>query len=164
MGIEDEITVITVEAEPVSLIITEEETVHVLTVIEQGPQGIPGPVGSVGATILIYSAGINLSGHRMVVLDDDTMVLYADNTIPAHANKVLGMTVGAAMAGADVTIQSGGELVEPSWNWAMGIPVWLSANGLLTQVVPVSGFSLIIGFPITATKVFIDIKVPIFLI
>jgi len=124
----------------------------------QGLQGVPGPA------IFTYSAGIDLSGHRMVVLDDSALVVYADNTVDAHANKVIGMTTGAAMVGAGVTIQAGGELTEPSWDWTLNIPVWLGVNGLLTQAVPVSGFSLIIGFPISQTSIFIDIHEPIFLI
>jgi hypothetical protein len=48
MAIGDEITVITVEAEPVSVIITEMEMVQILTVIEQGPQGRPGGPGTPG--------------------------------------------------------------------------------------------------------------------
>jgi len=129
-----------------------------------GPEGIAGPTGPAGATVLTYTAGVNLSGHRMVVLDDSALVIYADITVAAHVSKVVGMTTGAAMAGADATIQTGGELIEPSWSWTLNIPIWLSTDGLLTQVAPVSGFSLIVGFPITATKIFISIREPIFLI
>lgn len=171
MGVESEVTIITTESDPPpALIVTQEGPVNILTITGVGPQGIPGgigatgPPGAAGATVLTYAAGINLSGHRMVVLNDSAEAVYADNTVTTHANKVIGMTIGAAMAGADATIQSGGELAEPSWSWTLNVPIWLSSNGLLTQVVPVSGFSLIVGFPITATKMFIDIREPIYLI
>jgi hypothetical protein len=134
--------------------------------IEIGPQGIPGPRGETGdsTNFVVYPAGQILSGHRMVVLDSDGKAIYADRTIPEHANKVFGMTIGAAMQDADANIQIMGELTEPSWAWTLDIPIWLSVNGLLTQTIPTSGFSLIIGFPITATKIFIDIHEPIFLL
>jgi hypothetical protein len=36
-----------------------------------GPAGATGPPGPAGATVLTYTAGVDLSGHRMVVLDAD---------------------------------------------------------------------------------------------
>ena len=43
------VTIITNEAAPApTLIVTEEGTVNILTVIERGPQGIPGPEGDEG--------------------------------------------------------------------------------------------------------------------
>lgn len=130
---------------------------------EQGPQGIQGVPGPVGGSALQYPAGVALSGHRMVVLDAAEQAIYADKDTPAHAGKVLGMTTGAAALGDIATIQTGGEMTEPSWAWTLDTPVWLGSNGLLTQTAPASGFSLIIGFPITATKMFVDLREPIFL-
>lgn len=125
-----------------------------------GRQGEPGVSGA--SHILTYPAGEILSGHRMVVLNDGE-AFYADSTILNHANRVVGMTTGAAMLGADVPIHTEGEITEPSWNWTLDVPVWLGLTGLLTQVVPTSGFSLIIGFPLSAVKLFISIREPIFL-
>jgi hypothetical protein len=125
----------------------------------RGPQGIPGPAGG---TVVVYPAGIVLSGHRMVVVEDG-VVVYADCLTAAHGNVVLGMTIGAAMLGADATVQTSGVIEEPSWNWTLGVPVWLGENGLLVQVAPVAGFSLIVGFPIADDTLFIDIREPIFL-
>ena len=156
-------------------IVTDIVSVEVLTTIDPapvviesimiGPQGIPGPRGATGASTnsVVYTAGQILSGHHMVVLDSNGKAIYADRTIPEHANKVIGMTTGAAMQDADADIQMIGELIEPSWSWILDTPIWLSVNGLLTQVVPTSGFSLIIGFPVSTTKLFIDIHEPIFL-
>jgi len=126
-----------------------------------GLQGIPGPAG---ATVLVRTAGLIMSGHRMVVLDMDERAYYADCTNPDHAHRVIGMTRGAALEDAAVIIQTGGELTEPSWDWSMSFPVWLSTDGLLTQVIPTTGFSLIIGFPLTPTKIFIDLREPLILI
>lgn len=141
---------------------TDNNELETISIIEQGPQGIPGIAGN---TVLQYVAGINLSGHRMVIVDiGSEVVIYADSTIPSHATKVLGMTTGAAMLGNLATIRTSGELTEVSWNWDLSLPIWLGINGLLTQVIPSVGFSLIIGFPITATKIYIDIREPIFLI
>jgi hypothetical protein len=99
----------------------------------------------------------------MVVLDDAAQAIYADNTTLSHVSKVLGMTTGAANALDLATIQTGGEITEPSWSWALNTPIFLGATGLLTQVQPVSGFSLVVAFPITQTKIFISLREPIIL-
>jgi hypothetical protein len=130
---------------------------------EQGPSGPPGPPGPTGGEALQYQAGEALGGHRMVVLNDTGKAIYADNTVLSHANKVLGMTTGAVSMGDTATIQTGGEMTEPSWSWVLDTPIWLSSSGMLTQVAPVTGFSLIVAFPITAIKVFINLHEPIFL-
>jgi hypothetical protein len=130
---------------------------------EQGPSGPPGPPGPTGGIALQYQAGEALGGHRMVVLDDTGKAVYADNMVFSHANKVLGMTTGAASMGDTATIQTGGEMTEPSWSWVLDTPIWLSSSGMLTQVAPIAGFSLIVAFPITATKIFINLREPIIL-
>jgi hypothetical protein len=73
------------------------------------------------------------------------------------------MTTGASSIGDTATIQTGGEMTEPSWSWVLDTPIWLSSSGTLTQVAPVTGFSLIVAFPISATKAIINLREPIFL-
>jgi len=158
---EDSVLTVTISEPLVSLSVDASAEIHILTTLERGPQGIPG---TAAGTFLQYPAGLALSGHRMVVLDDQEKVIYADNSILSHANKVLGMTTGASVLNDISTIQVNGSISEPSWNWELEVPVWLSTNGLLTQVFPTYGFSLIIGFPLTSTNLFIDIKEPIFLL
>jgi hypothetical protein len=99
----------------------------------------------------------------MVVLDADGRAVYASNDQPDHFHKVLGMTLEAVSALSPVNILRGGEITEPSWNWVLNAPVFLSTNGLLTQTSPTSGFSLIVGFPVTTTKLFVSLREPIFL-
>ena len=165
----DDITVVqslTPDAQA-SVIITESASANVISSSEIGPQGVQGAQGipgPAGATIISYPAASAIGGHRVVVLNADEEVEYADNTTAAHANKVIGLTTGAAIEGADVIIQSYGEMSEVSWSWTLDVPVWLGTNGLMTQTPPTSGFSLIIGFPVSATKLFVDLREPIFLI
>lgn len=111
-----------------------------------------------------YIAGEILSGHRAVIIDADGLVYYADSTNSAHKYKVVGITQGAASLGAIAFIQTFGELIEPSWTWTVGTPIWISTGGLLTQTTPIAGFALEIAIPITATKIFIQQKMPITLV
>lgn len=118
----------------------------------------PGPKGESSAVLNIYTAGASLSGHRMVTLNSSQQLIYATNINLDHAEKVLGMTMGAAAAGDLTQVIRSGELSEPSWNWTLGQPIFLGLDGLLTQVPPASGFLLHVAFPISATRVFVDIK------
>lgn len=115
------------------------------------------PAGSIIAKI----AAIALGGNRVVVLDVNEAAIYADNTNLTHADKILGITTSAASLGASVTIQTYGEMTEPSFNWTLDTQVFVSVNGLMTQTPPVTGFKRSIGFPIAATKLFINLQEPV---
>lgn len=132
---------------------------------QQGPPGPQGPIGPPG-NLYSYTAAIPISGHRMITINADGKAIYADSTILSHANKVAGMSIGAADADAVVTINSYGKITEGSWNWTVNQPVYLSTNGLLTQTVPASPslYSLVIGTAVTSTTIFINIMPPIFLV
>jgi hypothetical protein len=153
-------TVIQTVDEPVIFQTTDE----ISSVFEASPpRGLRGEPGATAGQLLEYPVGHIVSGHRVVVLNSEQKVIYADRTISEHANIVLGITTKAATDG-DVTVQVSGELTESSWNWTLGTPIWLNTSGLMTQTPPIAGFSLIIGFPISSTKMFISIREPLFLI
>lgn len=152
--------VVTTDQGEVTVVETKTGSTTVIESTQIGPQGIPGTTSGVTSS---FEAGETLSGHRSVIVVEDK-AYYADCTIPGHANSVYGITKGAALIGSTVIVQRSSELEEPSWSWVVGIPIWLSTAGLLTQSPPSSGFSLILGFPITSTKLFINIREPIFLI
>lgn len=130
-----------------------------------GPPGEPGPAGPQGevgpsgdAPLLVATATTAIGGHRAVVLvgDGSQGAIYADQSIPDHAERFVGVTTGAADSGSPVTIQIGGEITEPSWNWIPGFPVYLSVQGLLTQTPPTTGFLQIIGISLSATRLSIQ--------
>lgn len=129
----------------------------------QGPAGAQGPIGPAGGSALPVVAGVALGGHRLVVLNASGQAIYADCTQPAHAGKVLGLTLGAIAAGDNGDVLRSGEVVEPSWNWTLDQAVFLGSNGLLTQTQPLTGFSLIVGFPVSATKLFVSLREPLIL-
>jgi hypothetical protein len=137
----------------------------------QGPKGDKGDKGDAGDsnTVVTMTAGSALGGHRIVAQSptNNNTVIYADASNSAHANLVFGMTLNAASNGGSVDVAVCGEFTEPTWNWTLGLPIFLSVDGILTQTVPTSSvadFSLVVGFPITPTKMFVNIREPIFLI
>ena len=139
-------------------------TTHAGDVLKAG--ATPGEIywGREGA--YYRDTGEPLGGHRVVAADDAGHAIHADPSNVAHAGRILGMTTGAAGLGSQAEIVRAYEMEEPSWAWTLGSPVFLGAAGVLTQVVPEAPsatFSLIVGFPITPTRLYIHIREPILL-
>lgn len=157
----------TIEIVDEGTLVVAEEVLTLVSEATQGPPGIPGPKGDKGApggTEIERPAAINLSGHRVVMLDGQGRAIYASNADLTHANRIVGMTTHAAVSGAPATVSIYGEVTEPSWNWNVDQPVYLGADGFLTQTPPAfpeAKFSVVVGFPISATTLFINIGIPI---
>lgn len=127
---------------------------------EEGPQGPPGPAG--GNAIQVMAVGI--LGSTRVVRSVPGGASYASSTDPDHGDDVLGITL---QAGTDelINVQVAGDMTEPSWNWVPQEPVFLGANGMLTQVPPedpADAFVLVIGFATSPTSIMIRIESPIY--
>lgn len=132
-------------------------TVLIGSTAPAGPPGSPGPTGAAGGTIVLIAAG-TLSGHRAVVMQEDGTAAYADKGTLAHATAAVGVTLGAALAAADVDVVTTGRIDEPSWSWTAAHPVFIGAGGLLTQTAPTSPalFSRVIGWAISPTAIWVD--------
>lgn len=113
-----------------------------------------------GSTIKVFPAGENLGAQRLVVLRDGEL-FYADTTDTSDLGLVIGMTTAASTIGQDTQVQFLGDMTELSWSWTVGSPVYFDASGVPTQTQPTSGFSQIIGFASSATKIYIQLREPI---
>jgi hypothetical protein len=155
-------TVVVIEA--TNAVASTETVTHVITEGRQGPrgiQGIPGPAGSGGGISL--TADTALGGHKLVACIDAELI-YADNRQLSHASQFVGMTTHAADAGSPIQIINFGEFEEPTWNWTLGQPIYLGINGQLTQVEPqpsTAAFALVVGFPLSPTRVLFKAREPI---
>ena len=81
-------------------------------VVQEGTQGPLGPPGGAASAHLQLAAGAPLGGHRAVRASGGRAV-YADCRQAAHAQTVLGVTVGAVSAGELATVQQTGL----TWGW-----------------------------------------------
>lgn len=117
-----------------------------------GLPGPPGPPGSAGAQTLTLTAAQALSGHRMVVATASGAV-YADPTDPDHADALVGLTTGAALMGDPASVLAAGELTEPSWAWTPGLPLYVTALGLLSHTPPPAGWVQMAALALTPTRV-----------
>ncbi len=109
--------------------------------------------------LINITATTDLGGHRVVTVHGE----YADCSQVNQAFSVAGVTLQAVAQGASVQVQSAGEITESSWNWIIGQPVYLGGSGQLTQIPPTSGFVMVLGVPVNATTLLIDIQQPIIL-
>jgi len=113
-----------------------------------------------GSTVKVFPAGESLGGQRIVVLRNGELY-HADTTDSGDLGQVIGLTVSASLIGEDTQVQFLGDLTEPSWTWTAGDPVYFNASGVPTQAPPTSGFSQIVGFASTATKIYVQLREPI---
>ncbi|HZX79867.1 MAG TPA: hypothetical protein VFE72_02800 [Lysobacter sp.] len=123
----------------------------------EGPQGVPGPSGLATVERIALAT---LGGHRVVRSANAAgAVDYADATDEAHGDDTLGVTTGAAEAGAPITVLTAGSIDHAGWAWLPGAPVFLGLNGLLTQAeAPDAAFEQVIGFAETPTRIAIQIQ------
>jgi hypothetical protein len=127
-----------------------------------GPAGAQGEPGPPGTAVLQRVAAQALGGHRLVRALADGSVDYVDSANPLHGDDTLGLTIGAVSAGALATVQTSGPIVEPSWAWTPGEPVFADVNGLLSQTPSGTAFTQVIGFAATATNLVIAIQPTIY--
>ena len=140
-------------------VVVAEEPRHVI--VTRGIPGPPGPIGPSGGSALSVTAGQDIGGHRLVLLNAQGDAIYADARQLSHAEVVVGLTVFAAVQGQSIDIVRAGIVEEPSWSWVADQPVYLGLDGVPTQTLPPGAlFGLVVGFPIAPTKLFMSIKPP----
>lgn len=135
----------------------------------QGPQGLQGPEGPAGSPgapgastqFEYYVSAVALGGNRAVTVNSIGQLVYPDTT---QVNSwCLGITKHSAVVGEQVQVQIIGTQQEPSWNWTPGEPIFVHANGGLSQTQPTTGQLIVVGTAQTPTSIFIDINTPIYM-
>ena len=117
-------------------------------------------------TALEGIAGDTLGGQRAVYLDSAGLYQYASNTVLEDSLRTIGITLNAAAVDEVIAVQTFGQIEEPSWSWDLDLPIYLGANGILTQTPPVGPsalFQRILGFPLSSTSMFLSMREPIVL-
>lgn len=124
--------------------------------ISSGDQGPPGPPGGV---VIQRSAGHLISALR-VVYEASGLVYVLDYRDAAHIDLLVGITMTAADGGAPIAIQRAGEISDSGWAWTPG-RVYLGVAGQLTQTPPETGYSVLIGSAVSATRIILNLQDPI---
>lgn len=150
-----------VGAQPAAL-----QLVSIVRVGPRGPQGDVGPTGAQGPSggAIDYPSiadAVALSGHR-VVRGTPGGVAVCDASNASHRGAALGITTGAASSGAAVTVRAEGPMVEGSWSWTPGVPVFCGISGVLTQTFdPAWAWSQIVGIATSPTSIFVRLREPL---
>lgn len=122
--------------------------------------------GGSDPTITPKLASGSISGHRVVRGIDAAEVGYTDVTDPSQVFSTLGISLNGANAGDVVNVKTQGEVTEPSWAWTPLMPIFLAANGMMTQTAPAqpaAAFVLCVGYALSATVMRVQIGIPILL-
>jgi hypothetical protein len=99
-----------------------------------------------------------VGGGRVVVPTTSGKVGYADKSTLAHANKIAGVTKGAAADLASIDVQFSGKMSDSGWTWITNNPIFCGLTGILTQVVPTSGWVTQVATALSPTEIIIEIK------
>lgn len=131
--------------------------------------GLSTSPGSDGSTVFYVRkiAAAPVVKHRVVHAVNSTQAEHADNSVEDHGDSLLGIANSAAAAGAFFNVQTSGPLTDASWAWTPEEPIWVGADGALTQSPPDDdpgvAFSARVAFALTSTQIFIGLEEPVYL-
>lgn len=123
-----------------------------------GPRG-PAGQDAAGATLTLPAA-TSIHAGRAVRLAGGQLS-HPDTTNTAHADQVAGVAETAAVIGGSARFRTAGVTENDAWAWAEG-PVYVGADGVLTQTPPAGAWLMTIGRALTATSLLVDPEPPIF--
>lgn len=123
--------------------------------------GMTPPPLPTGGESNVRVAGEAMSALR-AVYELGGRVFLLDQLDSTHMELFIGITVSAAVEGADVIIQRSGTIDDANWTWTVGL-VFLGSQGRLTQLVPTTGWELVLGSAPTATRLNLDFDEPVLL-
>lgn len=151
-------TTTTVALDNNGILVHEEQTKE--SVVQGGYQGPPGIPGASTQFEYVVTGQV-VGGNRAVTTNSSGQLIYPDLT--SETSRVYGVTTQSAQQGELVQVQITGTQTEPSWSWDVTKPIFVGINGTLTQVTPTIGQVLVVGYPQSPTKLFIDRQPPIYM-
>lgn len=105
-----------------------------------------------------YVAGHTLSALRAVYVSTGNTVEYAQPSVGYPA----GVAITAAQQGASVSVISSGDIEDQSWNWMTG-PIFLGADGMLTQQLEGLSVLWVLGGAVSHTHMVVRMSGPFLL-
>lgn len=106
------------------------------------------------------TAAADIIGHTSIAVVGG-MAYPADNTNLDHINIITGIAKNSCSLGGEVVLQTKGYMTENSWNWVIGMPVFVGAGGVLTQATDSGLFIMQVGVADQTNRIIIDLKMPI---
>lgn len=103
-------------------------------------------------------AGENGSALKLVYSDFTGEVFVASNTGSYDEARVLGVALTAFTSGNNVEILTYGFLMDLSFNFTANDELYLDSLGNISTTVPLTGHRVPVGYALSATEIFIDIR------
>ena len=121
------------------------------------------PSAASGSSDVVYvaSAGEVIDQYAPVFVAFDGKVYMATNTDVASMHRVCGVATNAATMNQPVTILRMGTISSPMWAFT-DAPAFVG-NKLITQTVPTTGYTLVVGVPVGMTTLLVKIETPVLL-
>lgn len=133
--------------------------VHVGT---PGLQGPPGPMGPAGSSVEVLTAAMPVSAFRCVSLLPDGRAALTDPLDDVSMQAIAGLSTSAAgAAGASINVGRG-FIQNPAWSLAPNSPIFVGADGALTQSPPTAIVSRQVGIALSATSIHFNPLQPFF--
>ena len=103
-------------------------------------------------------AAAAISGHRVLMFAPGGVV-HADPQSPNYA--FAGVSTQAATAGTLVDVCQAGELVELSWSWTPGQPLFAGPGGTLAPTPPATGTAQQVAVASGVSSIIVEPSMPI---
>ncbi len=122
--------------------------------------GVSKRLGSGGTSVgttLKKIANETISALKLVVAVNDERVEIAE---PDNYNnsKVLGVAITGGNVNDEINIVTFGELKDSFFNFTLNEPLFLEANGTITETPPTTGFVVTIGHGLGSGAIFVNIN------
>ncbi len=105
-------------------------------------------------TDLTYTASENISALQLVYANAATSVSIAKSTT---SYKPIGIAITSALTGQTLIVKPFGEILDASFAFAFGSPLFLNSIGFVTSTPVSSGYHIKVASGMGAGKIFLDI-------
>lgn len=142
-----------------AVVVEKLRSVDVISVAQQGAEGIPGE----SAALDNFEAAISISALRVLASNSAGKAVYASSADAASASRAIGISTTSANTGESLPVRSSGVLSDNGWNWNMAAEtaLFLGTDGAITQGFAGGAAALRIGHALSATSIFIELGQPI---
>lgn len=104
-----------------------------------------------------FVAGEVLNGHRFIYINNGKAYKAANNNYDCY-NKVIGMTLNAALEDELVNVRQSGKVTQAGWGLVPNTLYYLGLDGLMTPYEDADGLGLCVGYSISENDFIINIR------
>jgi hypothetical protein len=109
------------------------------------------------STSTSYQAALSVAGFVPVYISLTGNVMPADPMVAGSGDTLIGITLGPANPGTQVSVATDGDMVNnPNWSWTPLAPIFVGPSSL-TQTAPSAGYVRRVGYATSATDMLVSI-------